>query len=207
MISQRLMNSQVKAAAGRRRRGVIKPLIAGLERRFYDRVWFFHAYAFPYRALVDREVVLAGVMPGETILHIGCGSLPFTAVLAARLTRSPVIAIDCDADAIRRATTVVRRLGLERQIHLCCADAACDQLPSAEVALVALQAAPKEAILANLRRCLHPRSGRAVLRLARPGLEGEYGHWPLLPASPPTTWHHMPTFDRSVLLHLGREAA
>ncbi|TVR31766.1 MAG: methyltransferase domain-containing protein [Spirochaetaceae bacterium] len=178
---------------------MIKPLVASLERRFAVRPWFFALYALPYRALVARELQLAAVDQRDTVLSIGCGTLPFSAVLAARQSGARVIAVDVDAAAAAQARELVSCLGLSHRITVITADAAVDRLPVATVALVALQAAPKDAIWDNLQRCLLQPNGRAVFRLARPGLEHEYGVFAAAGAAVAETRHRMPTFNRSVL--------
>ncbi len=160
---------------------IISHTVAALERAAAERPWFFHLYAYPYRRLVARELDLAGVSSADTVLNIGCGSLPFTAVLAAHLSGARVIAVDCDPQAVRNARAVVARLGLSKRIEVVLADAASDRLPAAEVALVALQAGPKPEIQRNLARSLRRAEAagagetRAVFRLPRRGLEAEYG--------------------------------
>ncbi len=181
----------------------IARFVAALERRAASKPWFFDIYAFPYRALVARELRLAEVSADDTVIHIGCGSLPFTAVLTAQLSGARVIGVDCDADAVEKARAVVARLGLREQVSIVEADAADDGLPAADVVLVALQARPKAAIYRNIARNAEAGPGRravrVVFRLPRPGLESEYGT--LTPSAPPAraVGHRMPTFDRSEL--------
>ncbi len=182
---------------------MIKPLVASLERRFAVRPWVFALYALPYQALVARELRLAAVDRHDTVLTIGCGALPFSAVLAARQSGARVIAVDLDAAAAAQARELVSCLDLSDQITVITADAAVDRLPVATVALVALQAAPKDAIWDNLQRCLLQPHGRAVFRLARPGLEHEYGIFTAAGAAVAETRHRMPTFNRSVLCKAG----
>ena len=183
---------------------VISPFVAAFERYCAGNRALFHLYSLPYRALVARELSLAGTLPTHTIMHVGCGSLPFTAVLAARLSGAKVIGVDCDPDAVRNAQRIVGRLGLSGSgpgtIDIIHADAACDLLPDAGVILVALQAGPKDAIYENIARSMD--TAHAIFRLPRAGLEGEYGtlHAPRIADG--VCRHAMPTFDRSVLYSL-----
>ncbi len=181
----------------------IARFVAALERRAASRSWFFDIYAFPYRALVARELRLAEVSAGATVMHIGCGSLPFTAVLTAQLSGARVIGVDRDADAVVKARAVVARLELRERVSILEADASVDRLPTADVILVALQAGPKTAIYRNIARCAEAGPGRravrVVFRLPRPGLEGEYGTFTPSAPSARAVRHRMPTFDRSEL--------
>lgn len=178
---------------------IIKPLVACLERRFSDRPWFFRLYAAPYWGLVRREVGLAGVGPDDTLLSIGCGALPFTAVLAHVLTGARVIAVDFDRHAAERARRLIHRMGCSDRIEIAIADASTDALPAVDVALVALQASPKDEIWRNLQRSLRAGSGRAVFRLPRVTLVSEYGSFTGERAAVGRVRHRMPTFNRSVL--------
>ena len=178
----------------------IKPFVASLERRWAGNRGFFFCYALPYRGVVRRETELARIGSDDHVLAVGCGALPFTAVLIARMTGARVTAVDCDPVAVVEARRVIGQLGLGKSITVIEADAARDPLPEADVALVALQAAPKDSIRRNLERSLERPRGRALYRLPRRGLEGEYGTFACDTAGCALVRHRMPTFDRSVLL-------
>lgn len=180
---------------------IISTAVAVFERLCANMPWFFELYAFPYRALVARELQLAGVRASDTVLSIGCGALPFTAVLTARISGARVIGVDRDRKSALRARRTVARLGLQADVTILEADAASDRLPAADVALVALQAAPKPEILRNLSRS-HAGcdGGRIVFRLPRARLAAEYGT--LDSTAQPAAGmvrHLMPTFGRSEL--------
>ncbi len=179
----------------------IKSAVGALERRLAGQAWFFHAYTFPYRALLRRELRLAAVQPDDVLLNIGCGSAPFSAVLAAQFSGARVIAVDMDPRAVTGARSLVAGLGLSSRIEVVLADAANDPLPPASVALVALQAAPKDDIWQNLRHSLSESGnrGRALFRIPRAGLESEYGHFTPGTAVRGEVYHRMPTFERTIL--------
>lgn len=180
----------------------IKRHVAALEQRYADKPWFFRLYAAPYSGLVQRELRLARVSSEDVVLSIGCGALPFTAVLCARFTGARVIAVDIDPEAVRKARALIASLGMAEQVSVMVANAATDQLPQADVALVALQAAPKSGIRRNLQRSLPADGGRVVYRLPRHGLEWQYGFFDSFDEqrdSAGAVLHRMPTFDRSVL--------
>ena len=179
---------------------LIKPLVAAFERRLAGAPGVFFWYSLPYRGVVRRELVLSGIKRSDRVLVIGCGAIPFTAVLTARMSGASVVAVDCDMQAVLRARILVERLGLDRQITVIHANAATDRLPAARVALVALQAGPKEAIRLNLRGCIDERDGCVLFRLARRKLEHQYGTLHVPSEHGSQVRHRMPTFDRSVLL-------
>lgn len=183
---------------------MIPNLVAAMEHRCGGNRYLFDVYAFPYRALVRRELRLAKVDRSETLMHIGCGSLPFSAVLAARLSGARVIAVDRDHSAVCNARRAVRRLGLTGRrgghITIIHAEAGSDDLPRADVVLVALQATVKRAILDNIARTTD--ASRIVFRLPRPGLEAEYGTLGCVREPAGVCRHWMPTFDRSALYRI-----
>ncbi len=180
---------------------IIAPFVAAFEHYCAGNRFLFHLYSLPYRALVKRELSLAATTPSDTIMHIGCGSLPFTAVLAARQSGARVIGVDCDAHAVENARNIVDFLGLSGSgpgaIDIVCADAATDPLPQASVILVALQAGPKDAVYDNIRRSI-PDAGM-IFRLPRGGLETQYGTLDPRRLPDGVCRHAMPTFDRSEL--------
>lgn len=185
----------------------IKPFVARLERRWAGSRAFFFCYALPYRGVIRREAKLARISPSDRVLVVGCGALPFTAVLITRMTGAEIVAVDYDPPAVVEARRVIERLGLEHRITVIEADAAQDPLPAADVALVALQAAPKDSIRRNLERSLPASRGRSLYRLPRRGLEGEYGTLSEEPAGIGMVRHRVPTFDRSVLIERGTAGA
>ncbi|SIQ07773.1 Nicotianamine synthase protein [Alkalispirochaeta americana] len=186
---------------------IIKPLVAAFEKLCASSRTLFWCYAAPYRGVVSREISLSGIGEGDRVLAIGCGSLPFTAVLVATLAKAQVVAVDIDPVSVLKARELIQRLGLSSRIQVLAGDAASITLPQAEVALVALQAAPKKEILDNLARSLSDTCGRVLLRLPRPGLEGQYGldSSERFLYSARAVYHSMPTFDRSVMVSFPSE--
>ncbi len=54
-------------------------------------------------ALVEREISVASITFDDNVLHIGCGSFPYTSEIIARETGARVTAIDCDNVAVEDA--------------------------------------------------------------------------------------------------------
>lgn len=174
-------------------------MVALFEQICGENTLFFSLYALPYHRVVARELSLGSVHADDHVLAVGCGALPFTAILTATLTGARVTGVDCDANAVIKARRLVEILGLSAQVSIHHGDAAHDLLPSADVALVALQASPKDKIHQNLQRSLPTPGGRIIYRLPRPGLEREYGCFMCPRENWRHTSHNMFTFDRSVL--------
>ncbi len=200
--------------------GVICNAVGRMERRIATSRYGFALYAAPYRRLVRRELRLLALVPGTRLLNVGCGSVPFSAILCAQMARVQVVAIDRDPEAVTHARELIIRLGLQDQLTVIRADAAADDLPTADAALIALQAKPKDAIRRNVARSLvkgvqagHADGdgadgvgGRMVFRLPRRSLEAEYGRFEERNTPCRSVRHLMPTFDRSEL-HLAGTTA
>lgn len=155
-------------------------------------------YGKPYAQVLRRELDLAGVGPDDVLLQVGCGSVPFSAVWAARHTGCRVLALDSDPAAVEKARRLVRRWGLQDSIEVLRLDAARRVPAGFTAAHLSLQAAPKDQILARIAEAVP--GAPVVVRQPRPGLEGTYG---ALPAHCPVVdWVEQPmgTFPRSLLL-------
>lgn len=70
-----------------------------------------------YRATLTREVALAGLKPGASILHIGGGAYPYTALFLAR-NGYRVYACDCDITAVAISKDIIAKKGLAKHITI-----------------------------------------------------------------------------------------
>jgi len=75
----------------------------------YDRVF--------YHRLLQAELELAGLKPGDRVLHIGCGPRPMTAFYLARRGLK-VTGIERDSRALKKAVLAVEQAGLTDRIKL-----------------------------------------------------------------------------------------
>lgn len=177
---------------------IIPRLVAMLEKKFATNRILVSLYANHYQDVVSKEIELAVLTRGDRVLNVGCGGIPFTAILIARLAGARVWAIDCDEAAVKVARQCVAALKLEHLITVLHLDGAAAIPFSFDVALVALQARPKGAILDNLLRAGGSRV-RLVFRRPRREMAHQYD---LLPARPPfrgCVGQGKATFDCSVL--------
>lgn len=155
-------------------------------------------YLRPYRRVLENEIKLAHIQSTDRVLNIGCGSIPFTAIYLKRLTGAQVWAMDIDQEAIEGANRYLKSIGMEGDITLYQGDGSQTIPLDFTVALVALQAHPKEGILRKLS-AVSPAS-RLIFRLPR---EKYRHHYDTLPSNyQPTALapQKMRTFDRSILL-------
>lgn len=160
------------------------------------------AYSSRYRSVVKKEVHLGGITATDRVLNIGCGGVPFTALLLTEMTGARVTALDHDPDAASRARELVERMGLAGMIDVKAADGCEVCAAPYTVALVALQAHPKGDILRNLLRT--GREGfRVIFREPRERFGSNYDRVPadVVPAA--SVEQAKITFDRSVMYAKG----
>lgn len=177
---------------------VIQPLIIGWEKLCSQIPFLVHLYARPYRRVLEREIELAGITSQDRVLNIGCGSIPFTAIYIAQMTGAHVTAVDCDPQAVRAAKGCLGRLGLSHKVDLVCSPGEELDAGDCTVAVIALQAEPKDEILERLRSTA---TGgiRMVVREPRSVLRGHYDTLSECWTSQKSVAQDMQTFDRSRL--------
>ncbi len=177
---------------------IIQPGVALWEKKISSLSLLVHLYSLPYRSVVEKEIDLAGILEGQTVLNIGCGAVPFTAIYLAELAKARVFALDCDAEAVVKARRVVDKVGLRDRITVIHGDGARDAEIDFEIALVALQARPKKEIFEKLFKDA-PSGGRLVFRQVSSRFAGHYDSLAVDERPVAETRQGMKTFDRSVL--------
>lgn len=177
---------------------IIPRLVAFLEKKVAGNRALVALYAGYYRQVIDNEITLAAISASHRVLNVGCGAIPFTALLVARKTGAKVWALDCDEAAVNAARQCVAAQQLEHLVTVMHLDGT-EEIPfDFDVAVVALQAKPKNEILKNLLKYGGARA-RLVFRRPRSELAHQYD---LLPARPRFSGfinQGMATFDKSVL--------
>jgi len=108
-----------------------------------------------YDSLVRKELDLARLKPGGSILHVGCGSLPLTALMLARHGFS-VTAVDRDRRAVAAATEFVRSQRREACIHVQQADGETIDASPYDAVWVSLHVFPRRRVLRNLLENMRP---------------------------------------------------
>jgi len=79
-------------------------------------------YLKQYEEIVENEIVLGDINAKDTVLVIGCGSLPSTAALVYQKTKASVAGIDIDPKAVNRAVVFLNNLNLKNKIKIDNAD-------------------------------------------------------------------------------------
>jgi len=82
----------------------------------------FHIYfRLFYEKKLKREVDMANLAPGDSVLQIGCGPSPYTAIFLAKCGLN-VTALDYHEEAAQKAQSLVRKRKMEDVITIVCAD-------------------------------------------------------------------------------------
>ena len=178
--------------------GIIPSMVALMEKRAAANPIWVSLYSQRYHKVIDKEIKLARINSGSHVLNIGCGGIPYTAIMIARYTGAKVWAIDRDEKAIKAARRCIASLQMENQVEV----AECDGTGffpfEFDVAIVALQSEPKEKILSNLMERGAP-GARLVFRRPRPEVATQYDILPENPLPLRQTSQNKATFDSSVL--------
>lgn len=176
----------------------IQPAVAATEKILARFPWLVRLYAAPYKRIVARELAEAAINETDTLLQIGCGAIPFTAIHLAALSRAHIIAIDNDAAAVTQARQLITALGLNSRIEIRQAEGTEVACGNCNAVFVALQARPKAAILAHLLNTCPP-GARFIFRAPTQRFSSQYD--PVPTAVLTSRWVHqpMPTFKRSFI--------
>lgn len=177
---------------------MIPSCVAWLEKKCSSIPLLISLYARPYKEVLHREIELAKITENDVVLNIGCGSIPFTSIYVSQATGADVIAMDYDEVALERAEACLKKIGYREKIQLCQGDGSRKIPVDYTVALVALQARPKEGIYRRLIERGEPHA-RLIFRQARKEYHKYYDVLPATYTPQAVALQEMKTFDRSLL--------
>lgn len=132
----------------------------------------YHALSLYYRMIVKREIKLGQITKDDTILCIGGGACPYTAILMANYTKAKVTVVDNDLSCAKKASCLIERLGLE-DINIICASGESISYDNYSVVHVALQITPKDKVIESLMEEASPGT-RVLVRHPKPMLDRLY---------------------------------
>ena len=177
---------------------LIRPVVSSFEKLISEIPFLVGLYSRPYREVIKNEIKLAGINDEDKVLNVGCGAVPFTAIHLLNITGAELWIQDRDSDALDRAKKCLKRSGLADRARFFEGDAAHDVPESFDVAIVALQAGPKKAILKNLMQKM-TKGGRLVFRQPSKSFADYYDKLPEEIRSFDKIGQKTRTFDQSVL--------
>ncbi len=176
----------------------IPSIVALMEKKSVTSSMLVSLYSGLYNGVIRKEIKLAGINSKDRVLNVGCGAIPFTAIKVAKLTGARVWAIDRDDKAVAAACECISTVGMQDLIQVAKLEG-CEPVPFGfDVALVALQVAPKKDVLLNLVECCEP-GGRLIFRKPRKRLKHHYDFLPADPAPLKNVRQNQLTFESSVM--------
>ncbi len=177
---------------------IVAPAVAMMEKKIASSRILVSLYSGIYNEVVRNEIKLAGITTSDRVLNIGCGGIPFTALLIAKFTGARVWAIGNDQNAVAVARKCVAAQNMDHLISVINHDGR-DPFPhDFDVALVALQAEPKQEILDSLI-ARGGNEARFVFRSPRSEVAHQYDGLPSKPLFNRRIDQKQATFDCSVL--------
>lgn len=153
---------------------IIQSLVAKYEKKYNDNSFFYNIYANQYRKILSNEIKLADINQDDSVLNIGCGGMPFTAIFLNKMTNARIIAIDHDEEAVKKASNIVKKLSLNNIVVIHSKGQNIQNIRFTK-ALIALQAEPKIKILENLIR-ISPKGAKLIFRQPRNIFKGNYDY-------------------------------
>jgi ubiquinone/menaquinone biosynthesis C-methylase UbiE len=109
------------------------------------------------------EYTMANVSSDETVLHIGCGSLPTMSILVAKNAHAKVIAIDNDIRMVQRAQRYINQQKLNDFITVTHGDGKSYPAETFDVIFIAINVTSIDAVFQHLASTSKP-SVRIVCR-------------------------------------------
>jgi len=124
---------------------------------------FLSAYVIYYEDIVEHEIHLAGIAEEDTILHIGCGSLPSTSLLISQKKGTHTIGIEKDPSSVRDAQYCVKVMHQEHLLQILQANALDYPMDSPSVIIVSQGIEPRYEVLTHIASTIQP-STRVLFR-------------------------------------------
>ncbi len=113
------------------------PLLGWIYLRIHERV-------------VVQEAIAANIKKGDKVLHMGCGSLPYTALILAQRCGARVTAIDNDPSAVAKARLVFKKHGAAQLATAFCLDGLEVTPGDFDIIILSLGVRPKDLILQKM---------------------------------------------------------
>lgn len=122
----------------------ISQRIENLANRFWPIAGIY--FRLIYKKKLEKELSMAKLKPGSSVLHIGCGPCPYTAIYLAKQGLT-VKALDYNTNAVQKAKELVKKNNLEDSITIDCKDGKYSKIAEYDAIWVSLNVSPKEQVL------------------------------------------------------------
>lgn len=133
------------------RHGLSVYRLAKLIERLGSRVHFLGSlWEKTHERLVTAEIKGASLTEKDRILHIGCGSIPYTATIVARKVGARITAVDNDSMVVRNASHYLLNRGFGDLVKIEEGNGLDYPVSDFDVIIVALGVMPRDLILGQL---------------------------------------------------------
>ena len=183
-----------------------RPFLPGMGRTWLLPLYDIFTRAAGVRALHERAVERAGIVPGQAVVDVGCGTGNLSFAVLAAHPDARVTGLDPDADALRRAA----RKALRRGVSLTLVQGYADRIPAEDASLdhvvssLALHHVDDDGRVAfahDAIRALRPGGKITVVDFGGPAPNAEDAHHPTHGHGPAHALRHLPRLARSRVAH------
>lgn len=126
-----------------------------------------------YRPIVKKEVELSNASSSDSILCIGGGYFPCTAILFNLISGANVTVIDNDIEAVEKSTVLVERLGLSDKVSVKHTDGIDISSNEYDIIHIAMQVSPKEEVFNHIHSNAEQKA-KILVRTPKQHLERGY---------------------------------
>jgi len=178
-----------------------RPFLPGMGRTWLLPLYDLFSRAAGVRELHERAVGLAGIVPGQSVVDVGCGTGNLSFAVLAAHPDARVTGLDPDEDALRRAARKARRRG----VSLTLVQGYADRIPAEDASLdhvlssLALHHVDDDGRVAFARdtlRALRPGGKVTVVDLGGPAAGVEDAHQHTHSHGPAHALRHLPGLVR-----------
>ena len=118
-----------------------------------------------YQSMLEKEIVLSGIVPGMKVIHIGCGPLPMTAMYLAKFG-AQVTAVDTNTSILRQAAQTINARNLGHRITLIKDCGTSIDFTGYDAIWLSLHVRPINKVLYRACKCMHS-AAKIILRTPR----------------------------------------
>ena len=129
---------------------------------------FADLYTGYYHHMIMDETAMTHITAETSVLHIGCGSIPNTAVTLAKEIGVFVTALDNDEVAVKKARMYIQQANLQDNITIELGDGMNYPLQDFDLIIISLGVEPIEKVLGNISVSAKPGT-RVIYRKTRYG--------------------------------------
>ena len=169
------MTSQYR---NRKKKHFMDSMIRRLEKflsKYRSLTWLYTCF---FQKMTIDEFEMVNLPKGSRVINVGCGSLPHTLLILARVKDWDFVGIDRDKDAVEKAKKVVDHYGRSSRIKIHCGNGLDFDISSFDLIIFSHGVEPKLEVLKVLGDKMSP-SSMILYRTTWDTLDKVYGEEPI----------------------------